>query len=49
MAIENSETRKKKNIKTVMDRNAPQLRIDVGVQIDRTKETSSTSEINIHS
>lgn len=30
MAIENSETREKKNIKTVMVRNAPQLRIDVG-------------------
>lgn len=28
-----------------MDRNTPWLSIDVGVQIDRTQETASTSEI----
>lgn len=35
----------RKIIKAVMDRNTPQLSIDVGVQSDRIQKTASTSEI----
>ena len=35
----------RKIIKAVMDRNTPQLSIDVGAQIDRIQKTASTSEI----
>lgn len=35
VATENKETRDQKNLKEIMDKNLPQLRIDVGVQTKR--------------
>ena len=48
MTIENKKIMEKKNIKEVIDRNMPQLSIDVGVQIERSQEMSTMSAINIH-